>query len=224
LAAKCQPAFPEPKSDLPNHAKDPFLKAALKIRVAKWYVGSLQVTLAQPLPEPGIIALWHQDLAMAMKAFAGKGIRVLLSASQDGEIAARCAESLGYQVSRGSSSRQGSAGLRSLIRAHRSAPGWIGMALDGPRGPRFRVKPGTLWLGHSLDLPIYPLGMAAKRWVSLRGSWDQARLPMPYFSPCSAYLGPSLLRPTAPELEAAMEAARQQAEAPFRMPDRMHWS
>lgn len=155
-----------------------------------------------------------------MKAFAHHGISVLLSTSRDGEIAAETAMALGYQVLRGSSSRQGASGLRNLLRSIQdvpaSSPCLIGMALDGPRGPRRVAKPGTLWLADTLQLPVYPLGTAMRRGFCLRKSWDRARLPLPYFGKACVVLGRPCFDHAA--LMAGMQAAEHQAERMLGMP------
>lgn len=175
--------------------------------LARAYVQSLRVRLNGDIPQRGVIVLWHADLAVAMKAFSGRGIHVLLSASSDGEIAARAAQSLGYRVQRGSSGRQGSQGLRRILRAARQSPGLIGMALDGPRGPRGMIKPGSLWLARELNLPLLPVGISVSGGWRLSKSWDQALLPWPWLGSARLNLGPALA-PTcsAPELALAMQA------------------
>jgi lysophospholipid acyltransferase (LPLAT)-like uncharacterized protein len=155
-----------------------------------------------------------------MQAFAHQGISVLLSASRDGEIAAKTASALGYKVLRGSSSRQGASGLRRLLRSIQaqplSSPCLIGMALDGPRGPRRVAKPGTLWLADTLQIPIYPLGAAMRRGWHLRKSWDQARLPWPLLGKACVVLGRPCCNPD--DLLAGMQATELEAERMLHMP------
>ncbi len=173
---------------------------AIASLLARAYVRSLRIEVVGDIPQRGIIVLWHADLAVAMKAFAGRGIHVLLSASSDGEIAARAAQSLGYRVQRGSSGRQGSQGLRRIVRAARQSPGLIGMALDGPRGPRGMIKPGSLWLARELNYPLLPIGIAVSGGWRLNRSWDQAYLPWPWLGRSRLVLGPAL-SPTCSALE-----------------------
>ena len=70
----------------------------------------------------------------------GERISVLVSQSRDGELIARTVARLGIDSSRGSSSRGGIAGMRSLLR--KAAEGWdIAFTPDGPRGRRARCSP-----------------------------------------------------------------------------------
>jgi lysophospholipid acyltransferase (LPLAT)-like uncharacterized protein len=135
------------------------------------------------LPPRGIILLWHEHLPVCMRAFSGRGIHVLVSKSRDGEWAARACASMGYRVHRGSSSARGDgkafAGLRTLARAAAKEPGLIGMALDGPRGPRRVPKPGSYWLAQRFSLPVIPVAIEARRGFRL-GTWDGTLVPWPF--------------------------------------------
>lgn len=163
------------------------------------------------LPNGAVIVLWHEHLPVCMRAFAGRGIHVLISKSRDGEWAARACARMGYRVHRGSSSSsagaQGKAfgGLRALARAAGSGPALIGMALDGPRGPRREPKPGTLWLATRLGVPVVPVAVAATKAFRL-GSWDRALIPLP-FSRVEIRLGPPVFPASPADLARAMEAA-----------------
>jgi lysophospholipid acyltransferase (LPLAT)-like uncharacterized protein len=161
------------------------------------------------LPDGAVIVLWHEHLPVCMRAFAGRGIHVLISKSRDGEWAARACARMGYRVHRGSSSAGESrekafGGLRALARAAGSGPNLIGMALDGPRGPRREPKPGTLWLARRLRVPVVPVAVAAPNAFRL-GSWDRALIPLP-FSRVEIRLGPPVFPDSPADLARAMEA------------------
>lgn len=144
-----------------------------------------------------------------MRAFADRGIHVLVSKSRDGEWAARACADMGYRVHRGSSSGggQGKAfgGLRALARAAETGPALIGMALDGPRGPRRIAKPGSLWLAERLGIPLVPVAIEARRAFRL-GSWDRTMIPWP-FSRVEIRLGPPIRPDSQADLARAMAAA-----------------
>jgi lysophospholipid acyltransferase (LPLAT)-like uncharacterized protein len=164
------------------------------------------------LPGGAIIVLWHEHLPICMRAFAGRGIHVLISKSQDGEWAARACARMGYRVHRGSSSAGARAksfgGLRTLARAVEAEHVLLGMALDGPRGPRREPKPGSLWLARRLGVPIVPVAIEARKAFRL-GSWDRALIPFP-FSRVEIKLG----SPVFPESMGDLARAMEDAEAP----------
>jgi len=126
---------------------------------------------------PVLYTLWHQDLPAAMAAVKYRNIHVMISASSDGSLAAGCARSLGYQVVAGSGSRQPQA-LRHLLRALKHGFS-AGMALDGPRGPRGKIFPGSAWLyQHS---QCQAMQMQIEYGCALRiNSWDRTRIPLPF--------------------------------------------
>jgi lysophospholipid acyltransferase (LPLAT)-like uncharacterized protein len=142
----------------------------------RWPAGAI-------LPERGIILLWHEHLPVCMQAFSGRGIHVLISKSRDGEWAAQACARMGYRVHRGSSSARGDGkalgGLRALARAAGGDATLIGMALDGPRGPRRVPKPGSFWLARRFSLPVIPVAVEARRGFRL-GSWDRTLIPWPF--------------------------------------------
>lgn len=125
-----------------------------------------------------LVGFWHETLAIALNVHRKKGYHTLTSYSFDGELAARCCEAFGFHALRGSSSRGGSEGLRSLIRASQTVSG-IGFTLDGPRGPRRIAKPGIAMLSAQTGIPVLPCAMAAAPCWRLR-SWDRMAFPKPF--------------------------------------------
>jgi lysophospholipid acyltransferase (LPLAT)-like uncharacterized protein len=125
-----------------------------------------------------ILAFWHRHLLLMPYAYRGERISVLVSQSRDGELIARTVARLGIDSSRGSSSRGGIAGMRSLLR--KAAEGWdIAFTPDGPRGPLREVQPGVILAAASTGLPILPVAIAASRAKLLR-SWDRFMIPLPF--------------------------------------------
>ena len=55
----------------------------------------------------------------------------------------------------------------------------VGIAPDGPRGPRRRIKPGLLTVARLTGLPIVPLGFSARPARRL-ASWDRTLVPYPF--------------------------------------------
>jgi hypothetical protein len=124
-----------------------------------------------------ILAFWHRHLLLMPYAYQGRRISVLVSQSGDGELIARTVARLGIDSSRGSSSRGGIAGMRSLLR--KAAEGWdIAFTPDGPKGPASEVQPGVILAAASTGLPIVPVAVAASRAKRLH-SWDSFLIPLP---------------------------------------------
>jgi len=55
----------------------------------------------------------------------------------------------------------------------------VAFTLDGPRGPRHKVKPGPVALARSSQVPLTMFHAAVDRaWVL--NSWDRMMIPMPF--------------------------------------------
>ncbi|MBN2342253.1 MAG: DUF374 domain-containing protein [Deltaproteobacteria bacterium] len=107
-------------------------------------------------------------------------VAVLSSLSADGSLQARILARLGFVVCRGSSSRGGAAGLKSIVSELRHGGCDAAFAVDGPRGPYREAKPGAIdaaKLAGAIILPIH--AHANSVWV-FRKSWDQYTLPKPF--------------------------------------------
>jgi len=116
---------------------------------------------------------------------------VLVSHSRDGALQARALGLLGMVVTRGSSSRGGATGLRSLITRAREGERDVAFAVDGPRGPYGVAKPGALAAARALGAVIVPMGVYARNKVVLSRAWDKFQLPLP-FSRVTVVLGAPL--------------------------------
>jgi lysophospholipid acyltransferase (LPLAT)-like uncharacterized protein len=156
-----------------------------------------------------ILAFWHRHLLLMPYAYRGKKISVLVSQSKDGELIARTVARLGIDSSRGSSSRGGIAGMRSLLR--KAAEGWdIAFTPDGPRGPLREVQAGVILAAASTGLAVLPVAIAASRAKLLR-SWDRFLVPLP-FSTVHIVYGEPLVVERRGDLEAAAAELKRRLE------------
>ena len=134
-----------------------------------------QETLAQ---RPLILCFWHAGIIPATYAFRDLGIRVMSSNSYDGEYMGRIIRKFGFVAVKGSSSRNAVRALLGLRRALQE--GWaVAFSIDGPRGPRYKVKPGPVALARSSGVPLATFHVAVeKAWVL--NTWDRLIIPMPF--------------------------------------------
>jgi len=163
-----------------------------------------------------ILAFWHRHLLLMPYAYRGRRISVLVSQSKDGELIARTVAHLGIDSSRGSSSRGGIAGMRSLLR--KAAEGWdIAFTPDGPRGPLREVQPGVILAAAATGLAVLPVAIAASRAKLLR-SWDRFLVPLPFSKVHIVYGEPLTverrgdLEQAAAELKRRLDGAEAAAE------------
>jgi hypothetical protein len=129
--------------------------------------------------EPAVWCFWHRCLLAAACYFHSRPrTTLLISASFDGELIARTIERLGYKTVRGSSSRAGAAGLRTLASAVQQGTTGV-IPGDGPRGPRYLLKPGIAKLARLTGMPICSFYLLPQRAWVLR-SWDALLVPWPF--------------------------------------------
>lgn len=126
-----------------------------------------------------IYACFHQDDLSCLPYFAGNNICILISQSKDGQILASAVEYMGYQTVRGSSHRGGVAGLLAGMKKVREG-NKMTIAVDGPRGPIYKVKEGITAVSEKSGRPIVPVrGFPEKKFV-FEKSWNKATLPLPF--------------------------------------------
>jgi lysophospholipid acyltransferase (LPLAT)-like uncharacterized protein len=125
-----------------------------------------------------LVAQWHGDHFPILYGYRHQGFYVITSQSADGQILTNVCEHFGFRCVRGSSTR---GGVRALIEmAHLLRGGALTtIAVDGPRGPRHKVKPGIILLAKRTGTPILPVGAAMERHWEFH-SWDRYRVPKPF--------------------------------------------
>lgn len=173
-----------------------------------------------PTPGPAIYCVWHNRLALSMKAYSlfgrrhhqAAGLAGLVSASRDGAFLAAILERFGIQPVRGSSSRRGPQALLELTTwAERGYD--LAITPDGPRGPRYVVQDGAMALAQVTGLPIVPVSYHLQWKIQLK-SWDRFQIPL-LFSRCEIIIG-QVMRVPREASDAERESLRQQLEAELR--------
>ncbi|NBY19045.1 DUF374 domain-containing protein [bacterium] len=189
-----------------------------------WRMKEMGLPLGPSARNPKIYAHWHGDELLLVAVSIKKHMAIMASRSKDGELMKRFLNLLGYKVVRGSSSRGGAGGLKGLIDLMRTGKYHSSLAVDGPRGPIYQVKPGILKLAQETGLPIIPAAAWASKKIVFKKSWNQCYLPLP-FSKCVVWYGDPMLVPadiTAEEfeklrvtLELRMQALKREVEEHF---------
>ncbi len=128
-------------------------------------------------------AYWHQQHVLCstqVRRWIVRGFKpcFLVSGSVDGEVPSRIARAWGAEVIRGSANQSGALALRDM-QAMMKAGHSIVTTADGPRGPRYEFKAGTVLMARIAGVPILPMGCAADRaWYLDR--WDAFMIPKPF--------------------------------------------
>ena len=140
------------------------------------------------IPPPAVYAFWHRCLLASAWRFRKHGIHILISRSFDGELIARTVARLGFVAVRGSSSRDGAAGLRNLQRAY-LAGNYCAITADGPRGPARIAKPGVIQLAKLVDSTVGAIYVHPHSAWQVR-SWDRFLIPKPFSRVTVAWVAP----------------------------------
>ena len=128
-----------------------------------------------------ILALWHRHQCLTYGIKDKSKFYALISASNDGEIIAEAAKSLNIQSVRGSSKRRGVAASLELIEKLNEGNS-VAIMVDGPRGPREKVKDGIVNIAKITGVPIIPAYWTSKDITFLKfNTWDGFESPL---GPC----------------------------------------
>jgi lysophospholipid acyltransferase (LPLAT)-like uncharacterized protein len=127
-----------------------------------------------------IMTFWHACIFTSIWFWRNRGIVVMSSRSRDAEYTGRVIKRYGYGTSRGSSSRGGGRALAEMA-ACLAAGLDVGLAIDGPRGPAYKAKPGAVTLARHSGQPIVPFHIVTRRRFALP-SWDRLEIPFPFTS------------------------------------------
>jgi lysophospholipid acyltransferase (LPLAT)-like uncharacterized protein len=131
---------------------------------------------------PLIWVLWHNRILVVPvlyeRFFRHRKGAVLISRSRDGGILSGVIERVGGEPVRGSTSRGGASALRELQRrVEEGCDAYI--TPDGPRGPRYSVSAGALWLAQATGADVLPVSVECSRAWRL-GRWDGFFIPHPF--------------------------------------------
>ena len=184
----------EKKESLPWRSKAAFLlgRGFLHVLARTWRIRVVNGDHVRDLRRarrPFIFALWHGHLLPLLWHHREEGVLVLISEHRDGELVARAAQSLGYGLIRGSSTRGAERALISLVR-ELQAGHEVAVTPDGPRGPTATFAPGALVAAQRSDSFILPVAASADRAWRLR-SWDRFMIPKPFARVTVAYGAPT---------------------------------
>ncbi len=189
-------AAPTPAVSNPTKATPP-PKFTLRQRVLLWLItwtGFLVIRMIGPTlrfaisweddspgsleARPYVYSFWHACMLPAMYLWRDLQIRVMSSDSFDGEYTGRIMRKFGFVKVRGSSTR---GAVRALLGMRRELEqGWVvAFTIDGPKGPRYVVKPGPVLLARSTGVPMVVFHMAVENAWVLK-TWDRLMIPKPF--------------------------------------------
>lgn len=168
---------------------------------------------------PFILAHFHGDEIALLFLTKKYRLSTMISTSKDGEMMNVIYKLLGGKTSRGSSTRGGVSALKGLIELSKSGSS-CNIAVDGPKGPIYEIKPGVFELSRLLKSEIFAGGAYCESAWRFPRSWNQTYFPKPFAKVVIVWTGPlgpitKSDDPRSPELAKTLQnqlfAARQQA-------------
>lgn len=131
------------------------------------------------LNESFLVGHWHGDELGILHLLKEYHVACIISTSSDGDIMNRAVELLGGETVRGSSTRGGVGALKGILRLKKKGRR-PSVAVDGPKGPIYEVKPGIFQISRLTGLPIVPISFHSSRVKVFDKSWNKTRLPLPF--------------------------------------------
>jgi len=127
-----------------------------------------------------IVAHFHQDELALVHQRTNSNFCTMTSTSTDGEMMTRFLKLMGYQSVRGSTTRGGASALLQMIKLCSLKKLNPVIAVDGPRGPIYKVKSGVIELAKQTGFPILPVTLTYSSAFCIQKSWNKAKIPKPF--------------------------------------------
>lgn len=125
-----------------------------------------------------LLAFWHNRIFYFLYLFRKTLIATPISQHKDGEFIANIAKKFKIIPIRGSTTRGGVKVLRGMLDfLNQAVP--VSITPDGPRGPKYVIQPGILYVALKSQKPIVAGSWYAKH-VKIFSSWDNFILPLPF--------------------------------------------
>jgi len=198
-----------------------YLAVLLIGRSLRWEVHGWENWEAATKRGQGLIyTFWHREIFAACWFWRKRGIVVMTSRNFDGEYIARIIQMHGYGAARGSSTHGASQALSEMIECLKKGRD-AAFTIDGPRGPRYVAKRGSVMLSKATGAAILCFHVALRRTFVFRRTWDLTQFPHP-FSRAAVFIAPPIVvSPQASdgeqasklqEVQTALDALRRQGE------------
>lgn len=136
-----------------------------------------------------IFSHFHGDELVLISLVNSYRIATMASTSADGEIMNTVLRLLGGKTSRGSSTRGGVGALKGLIQLCKSGYN-SSVAVDGPKGPIYEIKPGVFELSRLTQSEIFAGGVFCENAWRFPRAWNKTFLPKPFSKVFIVWLGP----------------------------------
>ncbi len=129
--------------------------------------------------ENGVIfCIYHSRFFYLSYYGRGSKTAAMISNSKDGQIIANTIHQLRIKSIRGSSSKNGHEVMMDAVELLRNKYNVL-ITPDGPRGPKYQIKPGVIRAAQLSGSPILPVCFCSTKGIFFP-SWDRFFLPLPF--------------------------------------------
>ena len=159
-------------------------------------IQGLENLIVSAKEKPCILSLWHNRLAIMPEVLSrftrGLNFTAVISKSRDGAPLAIVVDSysIGSTIRVAHDDRHGA--LRNLIAHLKENRDILIITPDGPRGPKYQLKPGIAMAAKASGACIVPFGWTADRVWRLK-TWDGFMLPKPFSTIQVQFGGPTTI-------------------------------
>jgi len=152
-----------------------------------------------------IFAAWHGRQFLLIPCLPKEHLCAMSSTSRDGMMQANILKKFHFSIIPGSSKKSPARALIGNIRKIQSGFDTV-IAVDGPTGPLYKVKPGAVFMSKKTGAPIIPVVFSSSPGIELK-SWDRYLLPFP-FAKCVMIFG----NPIYPNTDLSESAIQEESE------------
>lgn len=125
-----------------------------------------------------IYTFWHGEQFILIFNHRHTNLVIMTSLSRDGELQTNIVTKLGYDTVRGSTKKGYTSGIIAMFEKLKNGQD-LSFAVDGPKGPAFKVKPGAIFVAQKTGSAIIPVRVVIKNKIQFN-NWDKYILPLPF--------------------------------------------
>lgn len=125
-----------------------------------------------------LLCFWHGKYTPIFPLLEGYEVCVISSRSERGSVIAEICRNFGYRSAQ--IPDQPGREVLPLLEKVLSAARGGGIAVDGPLGPRHRVKTGVIRMASALGFALVPVSVDSRRKMVWNKRWDRMEIPLPF--------------------------------------------
>lgn len=140
-----------------------------------------------------LLCFWHGKYVPIFPLLEGYKACVISSQSERGSVIAEICGNFGYQSAQiPDQPKHDSLKFMGEVLSDVQA---VGTAVDGPLGPRHRVKNGVIRMASELRFELLPVSVGIRWKIVLNKRWDRMEIPLPFTMVCLVFGKPIKVPP-----------------------------